>query len=168
MKVTDLEITYDLALDETLTCDWFNVRADGASGGEASTPEPATTSETRPLSGSDQAAGDEATPDATVDHNGNGVFLTNDSDDDGLLDDDEINTYGTNPKNADTDSDGLSDFNEIMLDITNPLQGDTDGDGLLDGDEVKVRGTDPLNFDTDGDGVGDGDEVNAGTDPLKP
>jgi hypothetical protein len=171
LEVTDLEITYDLSLDETLTCDWFNVLTDEAGTPEVDTSGEATSTATRTPTDQDNGEeqdSNELTPDATVEHNGNGVFLTNDSDDDGLLDEDEINTYGTNPKNADTDGDGDGDFNEIMIDNTNPLQADTDGDGLLDGDEVNVQGTDPLNLDSDGDGVSDGDEIDQGTDPLQP
>lgn len=66
-----------------------------------------------------------------------------DSDEDGLLDGDEVNVFGTDPELFDSDEDGLGD-----------------------GEEVKDIGTDPEVFDTDGDGVGDGDEVDAGTDPL--
>ena len=36
-----------------------------------------------------------------------------DSDADGLLDSDEIHTYGTNPHNPDTDDDGLVDSHEV-------------------------------------------------------
>lgn len=68
-----------------------------------------------------------------------------DSDEDGLVDDDEIDVFGTDPALFDSDEDGLGD-----------------------GDEVNAFETDPLVFDTDGDGVGDGDEVEAETDPLDP
>lgn len=167
-EVTELEITYDLALDETLTCDWFNVLTDAAGNGPDAKPTGGLPQNPNDTEDTEDVPDDELTPDATVAHNGNSVFLTNDSDDDGLLDEDEINTYGTNPKSEDTDSDGLDDFAEIMLYNTNPLFPDTDGDGLADGEEVYTHGTDPMNADTDGDGVTDGDEVSAGTDPLKP
>jgi hypothetical protein len=66
----------------------------------------------------------------------------NDSDGDGLSDDDEINVHGTDPNNS-----------------------DSDGDGLRDGDEVNVHYTNPNNPDSDGDGINDGVEVAAGSDP---
>jgi hypothetical protein len=169
MEVTDLEITYDLTLDETLTCDWFNVRTGQSGTAVPATPETSgTPTRTSSKETGKRNADDEITPEATVEHNGNDVSLTSDSDGDGLLDEDETRTYGTNPEASDTDGDGLSDFDEIMLDTTNPLQADTDGDGLFDEDEVTHKGTDPLNVDTDGDGASDGAEVNSGTDPLKP
>lgn len=177
-EVTDLEITYDLAMDETLTCDWFNVLTDESDTTGNGPMEQATSTATRTPTNDDHHSDEDdhddhddrdgLTPDATVEHNGNDVFLTNDSDDDGLLDEDEINTYGTNPESEDTDSDGLDDFGEVMLYNTNPLFPDTDGDGLTDGEEAYTHFTDPLNADTDGDGVSDGDEVGAGTDPSMP
>ena len=72
------------------------------------------------------------------------MLIQPDSDHDGLGDDEETDTYGTDPANP-----------------------DTDGDGLLDGQEVAI-GTDPLDTDTDGDGISDKDEVDAETDPLNP
>jgi hypothetical protein len=68
---------------------------------------------------------------------------TLDSDADGLTDDDEINTYSTDPMVADTDGDSLSDGDEALVHGTNPLDADTDGDSYNDGDEV-FMGTDPL------------------------
>ena len=68
---------------------------------------------------------------------------TVDSDGDGLTDDDEINTYGTDPMVADTDGDGLSDGDELLVHGTDPLVSDTDDDGSNDGLEV-FMGTDPL------------------------
>jgi hypothetical protein len=176
MNVHNGGITYDLAANETLSCWWFNVLDDGQNGSSQH---------------NNQSNHDELIPDATVEHNGNDVFLTNDSDDDGLLDGDELNTYGTNPNNEDSDGDGIGDGDEVMTigtdplardtDIdgisdgdeeyivgTNPNQNDSDFDGFSDGDELNNLGTDPLNADTDGDGVDDGDEIVQGTDPLKP
>lgn len=69
--------------------------------------------------------------------------LPKDSDNDGLLDIEEI-SYGFNPYDIDTDKDNLSDF-----------------------DEMKQFKTDPINFDTDADGISDGEEFKLGTDPLK-
>ena len=44
-----------------------------------------------------------------------------DTDSDGLSDNDETNTYGTDPMNPDTDGDGESDGDEIDLHSTDPL-----------------------------------------------
>ncbi|MDP6742469.1 MAG: S8 family serine peptidase [Candidatus Thalassarchaeaceae archaeon] len=96
-----------------------------------------------------------------------GVELNRDTDLDGLLDDDEVDNYSTDPYDNDTDDDFLLDGLEVLNYSTDPLNPDSDGDGLLDGVEVLVNGTDPLNNDTDGDGLLDGFEVNVShTDPL--
>jgi hypothetical protein len=87
-----------------------------------------------------------------------------DSDSDGLSNVAEIQ-IGTNPLNPDTDDDGLTDFEEDQTYTTNPLAWDSDGDTLSDGDEVNLYGTDPLVTDSDGDQVDDATEVLAGTDP---
>ena len=60
--------------------------------------------------------------------------LCDDTDDDGLKDGEEVNTYGTNPLEPDTDFDGLEDSDEIYLG-TDPTLPDTDNDGILDCDE---------------------------------
>jgi len=92
---------------------------------------------------------------------GTGTSPTNsDSDADGLMDGEELNTYHTDPTLADTDSDGLSDGDEVNIHGTLPLNPDTDEDGLSDGDEVNTYTTLPLDDDTDNDGLTDGDEVN--------
>lgn len=91
-----------------------------------------------------------------------------DSDGDGLLDGDEVNSLGTDPLDEDTDGDGLGDGAEVKDHGTDPLDPDSDRDGLSDGSEVDVHGTDPLNPDTDGDGFSDGVEIEAGSDPLDP
>jgi hypothetical protein len=62
------------------------------------------------------------------------------------------------PCKPDEDEDGLLDNAEIDVHGTNPIAPDTDGDGLTDGDEVNVTGTDPLESDTDGDGINDAAE----------
>jgi len=92
--------------------------------------------------------------------------LTPDSDADGLLDGDEVNTYLTNPLLPDSDEDGLLDGAEIQTHTTDPLNPDTDADGLIDGDEIDIR-TIPIDPDTDRDGLNDGDEVALGTDPRQ-
>jgi alpha-tubulin suppressor-like RCC1 family protein len=52
------------------------------------------------------------------------------------------NNTGTNPSNPDSDNDGLSDGQEVNTYGTNPLLTDTDGDGAPDGVEV-TAGTNP-------------------------
>jgi outer membrane protein OmpA-like peptidoglycan-associated protein/opacity protein-like surface antigen len=91
-----------------------------------------------------------------------------DTDGDGLMDGEEVNTYYTNPLNPDTDADGLKDGDEVHKYKTDPNKADTDGDGLNDGDEVLKYKTDPVKVDTDGDVLNDGDEVmKYKTNPLK-
>ena len=83
-----------------------------------------------------------------------------DSDGDGISDDDEINIYHTNPNSNDTDGDGLLDGDEIKYD-TNATNPDTDGDGLKDGEEINRYGTNATNPDSDGDSLKDGEEVHS-------
>lgn len=90
--------------------------------------------------------------------------VNNDSDSDGLSDDDETNIYGTDPGNPDTDGDTLSDGDEVLLHDTNPLSADSDADGSGDAAEIAL-GTDPNDADTDNDGLNDGDEAAYHTDP---
>jgi hypothetical protein len=59
-----------------------------------------------------------------------------DQDLDGLSDVDEAK-YGTSKESSDTDQDGLLDKDEITIFKTNPLKADTDGDGHPDGLEVR-------------------------------
>ena len=61
--------------------------------------------------------------------------------------------YNTDPNIADTDEDGLLDGDEVRVWLTDPSLRDTDGDSLSDGDEINVYGTNPLLPDTDGDGI---------------
>ena len=82
-----------------------------------------------------------------------------DTDGDGLLDGEEVNTYKTDPLDADTDGDTLSDGREVLKIGSNPKKKDTDKDGLKDGQEVKRYKTDPLKKDTDGDGLKDKVEI---------
>ena len=70
-----------------------------------------------------------------------------DEDGDGLTNDEEINTYKTDPYSQDSDSDALRDPDELIYG-TNPLKEDSDGDGLLDGVEV-AKSLDPLSESTD-------------------
>ena len=65
-----------------------------------------------------------------------------DSDNDGISDQDEILRTGTDPNNADSDDDGLNDGVEVTYRM-NPLDADMDNDGLNDGQEV-AQGSDPF------------------------
>lgn len=89
----------------------------------------------------------------------------NDSDNDGLLDGEEINTHLTNPLNNDSDGDGLSDGQEVNEYGTNPLAVDSDSDGLTDYDEVITYQSNPLLADSDEDGLLDLYEVENGLNP---
>ena len=105
------------------------------------------------------------------------VRINDDSDSDGLSDDEEI-ALGTDQGDADSDDDGLLDGDEVDLGC-DPQVCDSDGDGLMDGLEAGVRDrhnhtelhancwrldtdpattTDPTFSDTDGDGLDDGIE----------
>ncbi|MBU2996462.1 Ig-like domain-containing protein [Cellulophaga baltica] len=103
------------------------------------------------------------------------ITITNDFDNDGLTNDEE-NTLGTDPYDADSDDDGINDGQEV-IDNTNPLDdcdsiggtplgtSDCDEDGLTNDEEANI-GTDPEDPDTDNDGINDGAEVIDNTDPL--
>jgi len=101
-----------------------------------------------------------------IDQNCDGYDGGVDTDGDGLDDDDEANTYGTDPSSADTDGDGIDDGDEVSAGLE-PTEADSDADGLDDGSEI-AAGTDPLDDDSDDDGLLDGDEVDRGSDPLDP
>lgn len=88
-----------------------------------------------------------------------------DWDADGAADEIEV-ASGSNPTIGDTDEDGVDDGAEIETFETDPCNPDSDGDGLNDGDEVfGVPATDPNNADSDGDGFSDSEELQAGSDP---
>lgn len=104
-----------------------------------------------------------------------------DSDGDGATDAAE-NAAGTDPLDADSDDDGILDGEELVIGadgfLTDPLDWDSDGDGLSDGQETGVVAatspdtdpavfvpdldgvttSNPLNADSDGDGLADGVE----------
>jgi hypothetical protein len=67
----------------------------------------------------------------------------------------------------DTDQDGIADQDELLVTGTDAKSPDTDGDGLSDGVEVQNR-MNPLDPDMDHDGVNDGQEVAQGSDPFFP
>lgn len=93
---------------------------------------------------------------------------SSDTDNDGINDFEEVNTYKTNPLSTDSDKDGVSDGDEILLHKTNPSKPDTDDDGLIDIDEVLVYMTNPREKDSDMDGITDKVEIVTGTNPLSP
>ncbi len=62
-------------------------------------------------------------------------FIAQDTDGDGLTDDEE-RQIGTNPSYIDTDHDGLNDYQEVKVKKTDPLSPDTDGDGVKDGNDL--------------------------------
>ena len=59
-----------------------------------------------------------------------------DTDNDTLIDYQEVCVFNTNPASNDTDMDGLDDWHEIWVYNTSALYNDTDGDGLLDSEET--------------------------------
>ena len=81
-----------------------------------------------------------------------------DADSDGLTNLQEYEA-GSNPVNNDTDNDGLADGAEVNTYATDPTDADTDNDGLTDGAEVNTYGTDPTDPDTDTDNDGVPDRV---------
>ncbi|MCU0680079.1 MAG: L,D-transpeptidase [Planctomycetes bacterium] len=97
----------------------------------------------------------------------------NDNDNDGLIDEEEINIYHTDPNNPDTDSDTYNDGSEIKNGFSplNPkrikqIDNDFDHDGLNDAMEILFH-TDLSNSDTDNDGYKDAEELDKGFDPTK-
>lgn len=95
-----------------------------------------------------------------------------DTDNDGILDNDEIEIYCTNPNEKDTDNDGYADWQELNSGYSphNAIpvkleKNDKDNDGLSDRMELNFH-TAITNPDTDGDGLSDGAEIRAGFDPL--
>lgn len=104
---------------------------------------------------------------------------SDDTDNDGLTDLEELKLTGTDPVIPDTDGNGVSDADEDfdgdgisnleeVRNGTDPLKADTDGDGLSDREETEKYGTDPVSSDTDGDGLSDGDEAILDLNPLNP
>ncbi len=94
-----------------------------------------------------------------------------DTDGDGLLNQLEIDVYGTDHLLEDSDEDGLLDGFEIEFGFdplgTNEASQDNDGDGL-DNLEEQTAGSNPRLADTDRDGFPDDAEFVLGTDPADP
>ena len=87
-----------------------------------------------------------------------------DSDDDGLPDQWELDNFGDLSRGPDDDDDtptpdGLTNLEEYNA-KTDPLDADSDNDTLTDSEEVNTYGSDPNLEDTDGDTLNDADEVN--------
>ncbi len=96
---------------------------------------------------------------------------TNDTDDDGFTNYEEIVIHGTNPALPDTDGDTVKDSKDAFpldpaetLDTDDDGTGDNadtddDGDGFSDTDEITTYGTNPKRADSDGDGLTDPAEI---------
>ena len=94
--------------------------------------------------------------------------FSQDTDSDGLSNDYEVNTSGTDPLDADSDDDGLSDSYEFNTSNTNPNNPDSDDDGLNDDYELNTSSTDPNDDDSDSDSYSDkfeSDNSDIGFDP---
>ncbi len=78
---------------------------------------------------------------------------------------------GTDPYDADTDNDGVSDGDEANTYASDPLDNDSDDDGFIDGHEV-YAGSDPTLAsdlpDRDGDGYNNATETAGGSSPDDP
>jgi len=98
-----------------------------------------------------------------------------DTDNDTLIDYQEIMVFNSDPANNDTDNDTLTDYMEIWVYNTSALFNDTDGDGLNDSAECTGSGnpydnlpTNPNDPDTDDDGLLDNKEIIYSTNPNDP
>ena len=91
-----------------------------------------------------------------------------------------IPTLPSPPSSTDTDGDGILDNDELDIYGTDPDQADTDGDGINDGEELEYWGDEwgldydkdglanLLDQDSDGDGRSDGYEIDNGSMPSDP
>ena len=69
-----------------------------------------------------------------------------DRDGDGLIIDDELFVYYTDPYNADSDYDGLSDYDEIFIVKSNPLDAYSISNDYYDGFATALNGEDPFSY----------------------
>lgn len=95
------------------------------------------------------------------------TFAAPDADGDGLSDAEEQN-LGTDPADDDSDDDGVLDGDEVNTYSTNPLAADTDGDGMPDGYEIThnlLPLVDDAGLDADSDTYTNLAEYTEGTDP---
>jgi hypothetical protein len=83
------------------------------------------------------------------------VVDTDDTDEDGIFDQDDNCPANTNADQADSDGDGVGDVCDNCPQTNNPTQLDGDGDGVGDECDNCAAVPDPTQTDTDGDGVGD-------------
>jgi hypothetical protein len=96
---------------------------------------------------------------------------TADFDDDGLSNQDEVETglYHTDPLDPDTDGDGMPDGWEVESQLAptaaTDATGDPDQDGLTNLEEYR-NASDPRDGDSDGDGLANSYEVAQDTDPY--
>ncbi|MFX1330380.1 MAG: hypothetical protein ACFE9W_02390 [Promethearchaeota archaeon] len=67
--------------------------------------------------------------------------------------------YNTSPVLRDSDNDTLIDYQEVLIFNTNPANNDTDNDTIVDWWEVWVYNTSAIYNDTDGDGLYDFEET---------
>ena len=72
--------------------------------------------------------------------------LGSDRDGDGLIIEDELFVYHTNPYNADSDYDGLSDYDEIFIVKSNPLDAYSISNDYHDGFASVLNGEDPFSY----------------------
>lgn len=95
--------------------------------------------------------------------------LTDDSDGDGLTNEEEIYTYGTNKLDADYDKDNLNDYQEVIIYKTDPFNADSDSDGLRDDREIIVASFFGINesMDADGDGLPNILDADSDNDGIK-
>lgn len=88
-------------------------------------------------------------------------FPNGDWDSDSLTNWDEINLFGTHPRQSDSDGDGISDYIAVATGMVGAF--DFDNDNLTTQQEL-ILGTNPFVADTDGDGLND----NIDSFPLDP
>lgn len=117
---------------------------------------------------------------------GTGESSTVDVDGDWVADNDEVNSYGTDPNSWDTDGDGRSDGDELYVIGSDPLVWDASGEGATDSGSGETATTAPeaapasdtgvategaaetAIVDSDNDRLADADEAAYGTDPSTP